>query len=637
MNVIYWRSFRIFAKNLHLITQNYMCGIVGYIGNRNAYPVLIKGLKRLEYRGYDSAGVALLDSDNELHIYKTKGKVADLENYAADKNISGTVGIAHTRWATHGEPNTTNAHPHISASGNLAIIHNGIIENYAVLKQSLQEKGVEFKSNTDTEVLIQLIDYIKKQRNVDLLTAVRSALRIVIGAYAIAVIDKENPDQIIAARKSSPLVVGIGKDEFFLGSDASPIIEYTDKVIYLDDKDIVVINRNKELEIVDFNNEKIEHEVVTVDLNLAQIEKGGFPHFMLKEIFEQPTCLKDCMRGRVNVEANNVTLSAIIDHRKHLINPRRIIILACGTSWHAGLIGKQLIEAYCQIPVEVEYASEFRYSNPVINNQDIVIAISQSGETADTLAAVELAKEKGAFIYGICNAIGSSIPRATHTGSYIHVGPEIGVASTKAFTGQVTVLTMLALALGKERGTISNDEYVSLIQELNGIPDKMQELLKQGDMIKDISRIFTYARNFLYLGRGYNYPVALEGALKLKEISYIHAEGYPAAEMKHGPIALIDEEMPVVVIATKNALYEKVVSNIQEIKARKARVIAIVSEGDETVRNMADAVIELPKTKECLEPLLASIPLQMLAYYIAVCKGKDVDQPRNLAKSVTVE
>ena len=614
-----------------------MCGIVGYIGKRQAYPVLIKGLKRLEYRGYDSAGVALLTNTNELKIYKTKGKVSDLENFVSDKDASGTIGIAHTRWATHGEPNSTNAHPHISSSGNLAIIHNGIIENYALLKNALIRKGVEFKSSTDTEVLIQLIEYIKRKRGIDLLTAVRSALRIVVGAYAIAILDKENPDQIIAARKSSPLVVGIGEDEFFLGSDASPIIEYTNKVIYLDDKDIVVLNRNKEPEIVDFYNEKIDHEVHTVELNLAQIEKGGFPHFMLKEIFEQPDCLKDCMRGRVSVDANNVVLSAIIDHRKHLINPRRIIIVACGTSWHAGLIGKQLIETYCQIPVEVEYASEFRYSNPVINNQDVLIAISQSGETADTLAAVELAKKKGAFIFGICNAIGSSIPRATHTGSYIHVGPEIGVASTKAFTGQVTVLTMLALALGKERGTIDNDTYINLIKELNDVPDKMNFILNQGDKIRDISRIFTYAHNFLYLGRGFNYPVALEGALKLKEISYIHAEGYPAAEMKHGPIALIDEEMPVVVIATQNALYEKVVSNIQEIKARKARVIAIVNEGDETVKNMADAFIELPKTAECLEPLLASIPLQMLAYFIAVCKGKDVDQPRNLAKSVTVE
>lgn len=615
-----------------------MCGIVGYIGKKDAYPILIKGLKRLEYRGYDSAGVAMLNDTNELHVYKTKGKVADLENYANDKDISGTVGIAHTRWATHGEPNSTNAHPHIGASGNIALIHNGIIENYAVLKQSLIEKGIEFKSNTDTEVLVQLIDYIKTNKDVDLLSAVRTALRMVIGAYAIAIIDKNNPDQIIAARKSSPLVVGIGEGEFFLGSDASPIIEYTDKVIYLDDKDIAVINRKEnEVKIVDFYNEKVEHDVVTVELNLAQIEKGGFPHFMLKEIFEQPNCLRDCMRGRINDEATRVTLSAIIDHLKHLVSPRRIIIIACGTSWHAGLIGKQLLEEFCQIPVQVEYASEFRYSNPVINNQDVVIAISQSGETADTLAAIELAKEKGAFIYGICNAIGSSIPRATNTGSYIHVGPEIGVASTKAFTGQVTVLTMLAVALAKERGTISYDRYEKIIGELNSIPDKINIILKQADKIKDISRIFTYAHNFLYLGRGYNYPVALEGALKLKEISYIHAEGYPAAEMKHGPIALIDEEMPVVVIATNNELHDKVLSNIQEIKARKARVIAIVSEGDESIKKMADASIEMPQTEECLEPLLSSIPLQMLAYYVAIAKGKDVDQPRNLAKSVTVE
>ena len=614
-----------------------MCGIVGYIGKREAYPVLIKGLKRLEYRGYDSAGVALLNDKNNLRVYKTKGKVADLEQYAADKDTSGCIGIAHTRWATHGEPNSNNAHPHMSFSGDLAIIHNGIIENYAFLKKLLQQKGIKFNSNTDTEVLVQLIDYIRTKKKTDLLTAVRIALRAVIGAYAIAILDKNNPDQIIAARKSSPLVIGIGQDEFFLGSDASPIIEYTDKVIYLDDKDIAVITRGKPLDIVDINNEKTDHEVKTVDINISQIEKGGFPHFMLKEIFEQPDCLKDCMRGRINVEADNIVLSAIIDNRKHLINPRRIIIVACGTSWHAGLIGKLLIEDFCQIPVEVEYASEFRYSNPVINSQDVVIAISQSGETADTLAAIELAKKKGAFIYGICNAIGSSIPRATHTGSYIHVGPEIGVASTKAFTGQVTVLAMLALALGKERGTIDNMKYVKVINALSEIPAKMEHLLEQSDNIKDISRIFTYAHNFLYLGRGYNYPVALEGALKLKEISYIHAEGYPAAEMKHGPIALIDEEMPVVVVATKNILYDKVLSNIQEIKARHARVIAIVSEGDDTVRNLADAVIELPQTEECLEPLLASLPLQMLAYYIAVAKGKDVDQPRNLAKSVTVE
>ena len=615
-----------------------MCGIVGYLGKRKAYPVLIKGLKRLEYRGYDSAGVALITDKNELQVYKTKGKVSDLETYVEDKDISGTIGIAHTRWATHGEPNSTNAHPHISNSGNLAIIHNGIIENYIVLKEALQRHGVEFKSSTDTEVLVQLIDYIQQHLNVDLLTAVRLSLRQVIGAYAIAILDRNEPNQLIAARKSSPLVVGVGDEEFFLGSDASPIIEYTDKVVYLDDNDIAVIRRGEnEPEFINFNNEKIDHEIKTVDLDLGQIEKGGYPHFMLKEIFEQPNCLRDCMRGRVNVDVNNVVLSAVIDYRKQLINARRIIIVACGTSWHASLIGKQLIEGICQIPVEVEYASEFRYSNPVINSQDVVIAISQSGETADTLAAVELAKERGAFIFGICNAIGSSIPRATNTGCYIHVGPEIGVASTKAFTGQVTVLTMLALALGKARGTINNDDYVELVRELDAIPDKMQKVLEQNDHIREISRVFTYAHNFLYLGRGYNYPVALEGALKLKEISYIHAEGYPAAEMKHGPIALIDEEMPVVVVATQNPLYDKLMSNIQEIKARRGRVIAIVSEGDEKVKALADEYVELPHTIECLEPLLSTIPLQLLAYHIAVCKGKDVDQPRNLAKSVTVE
>ncbi|MCH5176885.1 MAG: glutamine--fructose-6-phosphate transaminase (isomerizing) [Prevotellaceae bacterium] len=615
-----------------------MCGIVGYLGKRDAYPVLIKGLKRLEYRGYDSAGVALITDQKELRVYKTKGKVSDLEAYAQDKDTSGCAGIAHTRWATHGEPNSTNAHPHISASGNLAIIHNGIIENYAVLKEGLQRNGVTFQSSTDTEVLVQLIDYIQQKRNVDLLTAVRMALRQVIGAYAIAILDKNDPNKIIAARKSSPLVVGVGEDEFFIGSDASPLIEYTDKVVYLDDNDIAIIHRGEpEAEFVNFNNEKIDHEIQTVDLNLGQIEKGGYPHFMLKEIFEQPDCLQDCMRGRINVDANNVVLSAVIDYRKELINARRIIIVACGTSWHASLIGKQLLENICQIPVEVEYASEFRYSNPVIDSSDVVIAISQSGETADTLAAIELAKQRGAFIFGICNAIGSSIPRATHTGCYIHVGPEIGVASTKAFTGQVTVLTMLALALGKARGTIKNDDYVALVKELNDIPEKMKKVLEQNDRVRDISRVFTYAHNFLYLGRGYNYPVALEGALKLKEISYIHAEGYPAAEMKHGPIALIDEEMPVVIVATQNPLYDKLMSNIQEIKARKGRVIAIVSEGDEKVKALADEYVELPHTIECLEPLLSTIPLQLLAYHIAVCKGKDVDQPRNLAKSVTVE
>ena len=614
-----------------------MCGIVGYLGTRSAYPVLIKGLKRLEYRGYDSAGVALITSKGDLQVYKTKGKVADLEAYAADKDVTGCVGIAHTRWATHGEPNSTNAHPHYSESNNLALIHNGIIENYITLKSQLESNGVKFRSTTDTEVLVQLIEYIQKSKEVDLLTAVRLSLQRVIGAYAIAILDKSNPGQIIAARKSSPLVVGIGDGEFFLGSDASPIIEYTDKVIYLNDGDIAVIRKDKELEIVDFNNIPLEHEIKTVDLKLGQIEKGGFPHFMLKEIFEQPECLKDCMRGRINTEFKKVKLSAIIDHKDQLLSARRFIIVACGTSWHAGLIGKQLIESICGIPVEVEYASEFRYSNPVITSEDVVIAISQSGETADTLAAIQLAKQKGAFIYGVCNAVGSSIARATDTGSYIHVGPEIGVASTKAFTGQVTVLTMLALALAKEKGVIDSEKYKELVNELNQIPDKMEEVLKANDHIRDISRVFTYARNFLYLGRGFNYPVALDGALKLKEISYIHAEGYPAAEMKHGPIALIDEEMPVVVIATQNVLYDKLMSNIQEIKARKGRVIAIVTEGDTSVKALADEYIELPRTLECLEPLLATIPLQILAYHIAICKGKDVDQPRNLAKSVTVE
>ncbi len=615
-----------------------MCGIVGYIGKRDAYPVLIKGLKRLEYRGYDSAGVALISNSGELHVYKAKGKVSDLEQFVADKDVSGNIGIAHTRWATHGEPNSTNAHPHISSSGNLSIIHNGIIENYSTIKRQLQDKGVEFKSETDTEVLVQLIEYVQSSQQVDLLTAVRLALREVIGAYAFALLDKNNPDQIIAARQSSPLVIGVGKDEFFLGSDASPIIEYTDRVVYLDNQDIAVITRGKEeVEFCNFNNERLEHEVQTVELNLGQIEKGGFPHFMLKEIFEQPRCLQDSMRGRVNIDVNHVVLSAVIDYRRQLINARRFIIVACGTSWHAGLIGKQLIECLCQIPVEVEYASEFRYSNPVIDSRDVVIAISQSGETADTLAAIELAKSRGAFIYGMCNAVGSSIARATHTGSYLHVGPEIGVASTKAFTGQVTVLTMLALAIGKARGTINNADYEKVVSELSKIPEKQTKLLECNDHVRDIARIFTYARNFIYLGRGYNYPVALEGALKLKEISYIHAEGYPAAEMKHGPIALIDDEMPVVVVATQNVLYDKVMSNIQELKARHARVIAIVTEGDTRVKDLADEYVEVPQTIECLEPLLSTIPLQLLAYHIAVCKRKDVDQPRNLAKSVTVE
>ena len=615
-----------------------MCGIVGYIGTkRQAYPILIKGLKRLEYRGYDSAGIALINSDNSLNVYKSKGKVSDLETFCAEKKTEGTVGIAHTRWATHGEPSSTNAHPHYSQSKNLAIIHNGIIENYAEIKKNLQDKGVKFLSDTDTEVLVQLVEYIQAKKNLDLLAAVQVALHQVIGAYAIAILDKRNPDTIIAARKQSPLVVGIGDGEFFLGSDATPIIEYTDKVVYLDDGNIAVMKLGEELKVVNILNKKLSPEVKTVDLNLGQIEKGGYPHFMLKEIFEQPDCLRNCMRGRINVEHDKVVLSALIDYRENLVNANRIIIVACGTSWHAGLIGKQMIETFCRIPVDVEYASEFRYRNPVVSKDDVVIALSQSGETADTLAAVELAKEKGAFIYGICNAIGSSIPRATDTGTYIHVGPEIGVASTKAFTGQVTVLTMFGLALAEAKGTVEQEEYLRVVKELALMPDKISEVLKMNDIVADLARTFTYAHNFIYLGRGFSYPVALEGALKLKEISYIHAEGYPAAEMKHGPIALIDSDMPVVVIATHNAMYEKVRSNIQEIKARQGRVIALVSKGDRTISKIADSVIELPDTLECLAPLLATIPLQLLAYHIAVCKGKDVDQPRNLAKSVTVE
>ena len=614
-----------------------MCGIVGYIGPREAYPILIKGLKRLEYRGYDSAGVALVGSQGQPNVFKTKGKVSDLEAFCADKDITGNVGIAHTRWATHGEPSSKNAHPHYSQSKSLAIIHNGIIENYAEIKRNLQDKGIEFRSDTDTEVLVQLIEYVKTENNLDLLTAVQVALRQVIGAYAIAVIDRDEPGEIVAARKQSPLVVGIGEEEFFLGSDASPIIEYTDKMVYLEDGNIAVLSPGHELKVVSIMGKQQKLEIKHVDLNLGQIEKGGYPHFMLKEIFEQPECLNNCMRGRINVDADHVTLSALIDYRRQLLHAKRIVIVACGTSWHAGLIGKQLIESFCRIPVEVEYASEFRYRNPVVTKDDVVIAISQSGETADTLAAVQLAKERGAFIYGICNAIGSSIPRATDTGTYIHVGPEIGVASTKAFTGQVTVLTMFALALAEAKGTMPRDQYLAVARELSHVPEMIEQVLKSNDLVADLARTFTYARNFLYLGRGYSYPVALEGALKLKEISYIHAEGYPAAEMKHGPIALIDSDMPVVAIATHNAMYEKVLSNIQEIKARQGRVIALVTKGDETISKIADRVIELPDCMECLEPLVATIPLQLLAYHIAVCKGKDVDQPRNLAKSVTVE
>lgn len=614
-----------------------MCGIVGYIGKRNAYPILTEGLKRLEYRGYDSAGIALESENHQINVYKSVGKVADLERTAEGQDLSGCIGIAHTRWATHGEPSTANAHPHCSSSGNLALVHNGIIENYAVLKEKLLTKGYTFKSSTDTEVLVQLIDYIQKEGNLDLLTAVQLALREVIGAYAIAVMDCNHPGEIIAARKSSPLVVGIGEGEYFLASDTTPMVSYINKVVYLDDEEIAVLHSGEPLKIVNLNNVECPHEVQTIAMNLGQLEKGGYPHFMLKEIFDQPGCISDCMRGRINPKTCEVTLSAVNTYRQQLCEAKRFIIVACGTSWHAGLIGKQLIESFCRVPVEVEYASEFRYRNPVINKDDVVIAISQSGETADTLAAIELAKQRGAFIYGICNVVGSSIARATDTGSYIHVGPEIGVASTKAFTGQVTVLTLLALALAKEKGTISTEEYHGTVASLQKIPEKMTQVLGTASFIADLSKMFTYARNFIYLGRGYSYPVALEGALKLKEISYIHAEGYPAAEMKHGPIALIDAEMPVVVIATQSALYEKVISNIQEIKARKGRVVALVTQGDEVIRQLADYSIELPPVTECLDALITSIPLQLLAYHIAVCRGMDVDQPRNLAKSVTVE
>ena len=587
---------------------------------------MIKGLKRLEYRGYDSAGVALISNSGDLNVYKAKGKVSDLERSTEAKDVSGHIGIAHTRWATHGEPCAENAHPHYSASGNLALIHNGIIENYATLKERLQQRGVKFRSQTDSEVLVQLIEYIQVSNDLDLLGAVQVALHEVIGAYAIAILDKRHPEQII------------GRDnEFYLASDATPIVEYTDKVVYLEDGDIAVIRPGDELKVVDMDNTRMHPTVKTVDINLGQLEKGGYPYFMLKEIFEQPDCLLDCMRGRINIDADNVTLSAVIDHKDKLLSASRFIIVACGTSWHAGLIGQQLIENYCRIPVYVEYASEFRYRNPVILPTDVVIAISQSGETADTLAAIELARKQGAFVFGICNSVGASIPRATHTGAYIHVGPEIGVASTKAFTGQVTVLAMLTLALAKARGTISQDEYVKMVRELVAIPEKMKEALQANEQIAQMAKIFTYAHNCLYLGRGYCYPVALEGALKLKEISYIHAEGYPAAEMKHGPIALIDSEMPVFVIATRNGMYEKLISNIQEVKARQGRVIALVTKGDTKIRELADEVIELPETMECFDPLVVSVPLQLLAYHIAVCKGKDVDQPRNLAKSVTVE
>ncbi|MBR2261637.1 MAG: glutamine--fructose-6-phosphate transaminase (isomerizing) [Paludibacteraceae bacterium] len=622
-----------------------MCGIVGYIGTRQAYPILMDGLHRLEYRGYDSAGCALLSDNNELNIYKAKGKVADLELLADKQDNSGTLGIAHTRWATHGVPNEANAHPHASQSGNLTLVHNGIIENYVVLRTQLEAKGFTFKSETDTEVLVQLIEYTMNVTGADLPTSVRQALSKVIGAYAICVIDRRHPEQLVAARKSSPLVVGVVPDhtEFFIASDASPIAQYTKTMVYLNDEEMAVCQCGHQLSVTKLTGEEADMEVKEVNLDLSMLDKGGFPHFMLKEIFDQPAVLRDCMRGRVinnpysDGDQLSVVLSAVTDHRKELLKTRRIIIVSCGTSWHAGLIGKQLIERFCRIPVEVAYASEFRYNDPVIESDDVVIAISQSGETADTLAAIEQAKNHGAFVFGIVNAVGSSIARNTDTGVYIHVGPEIGVASTKAFTGQVTVLTMLSLALGMAKGVISQKDYDETLEELIHIPEKIERILKQNDKIKQMSARFTYAHNFLYLGRGYNYPVALEGALKLKEISYIHAEGYPAAEMKHGPIALVDSEMPVIFIATHHVLYQKIVSNIQEVISRHGHIIAVVTEGDEEVAKMVDEVIEIPSTLECLDPVLTVIPLQLLSYHVAVAKGLDVDQPRNLAKSVTVE
>lgn len=615
-----------------------MCGIVAYIGKKEAYPILIKGLKRLEYRGYDSAGVALLNDDN-IRMYKRQGKVSNLEEFTEGKDVTGYAGIGHTRWATHGPPNDVNAHPHMTTSGHIALIHNGIIENYNSLKEELKSRGYEFKSQTDTEVLVHLIDDIQKQEQVELAEAVRLALLSVIGAYAIVVLSQDNPTQLIAARKSSPLVVGIGKDnEFFLASDATPIIEYTNQVVYLEDEEIAIVDLNDGLKIVNIgrNQEKTPY-VQALELQLEALEKGGYEHFMLKEIHEQPRSIRDCFRGRLNATEGWVSLGGVKDYEQKMIQAQRIVMVACGTSWHACLVGEYLFEDLARINVEVEYASEFRYRNPIIGENDIVIAVSQSGETADTLAALELAKSKGATILGICNVVGSSISRVTDAGSYTHAGPEIGVASTKAFTAQVTVLTLMALSLAHKKGTISETKFRTMLSELEAIPEKVKRVLERNADIEAIAAIYKDATNALYLGRGSSFPVALEGALKLKEISYIHAEGYPAAEMKHGPIALIDEEMPVFVIATKGTSYEKVVSNIQEVKARKGKIIAIVTEGDVDVKAMADHVIEIPDTDEHLVPLLATIPLQLLSYHVAVMRGCNVDQPRNLAKSVTVE
>lgn len=612
-----------------------MCGIVGYIGTKQAFPILIKGLKRLEYRGYDSAGVALLNG--ELNVYRKAGKVSDLEQVTNDKNVDATIGIGHTRWATHGEPNDANAHPHLSQSKNLAIIHNGIIENYASIKEELEKRGYTFHSDTDTEVLINLIEEVQKEDKLELEDAVRIALNEVVGAYAIAVINKANPDKLIVARKGSPLVIGIGDKEFFIASDATPIIEYTKNVIYLDDQEYAVVERNGDYKIKTLGNVETSPAIQKLEMSLEMIEKGGFEHFMLKEIYEQPKVIADALRGRMNATQGWIKLGGISEYATRIEKAERFIITACGTSWHSALIGEYLIEDLARVPVEVEYASEFRYRNPIINENDVVIAISQSGETADTLAALELAKERQALIYGICNVIGSSIARVSHAGSYTHAGPEIGVASTKAFSTQITILTLIALQLAQQKGTISASKLREILYELEHMPKKIEEVLKLDDQIREIAEIYKGARNFLYLGRGYNFPVALEGALKLKEISYIHAEGYPAAEMKHGPIALIDEEMPVVFMATNQSAYEKIISNVQEVKARKGKVIAIVHKGDKELSRLADHVIEVPETEEVLSPLISSIPLQLLAYHIAIFRGCNVDQPRNLAKSVTVE
>ena len=611
-----------------------MCGIVAYIGPKEAYPIILKGLKRLEYRGYDSAGIALLS--DELKVYKKKGMVSNLEESLIGKDLHANIGIGHTRWATHGEPSDRNAHPHRSASGKLAMIHNGIIENYGQLKQELEKKGYAFSSDTDTEVLLNFIDDIRENNHCSLEEAIRIALRRVVGAYVIVLIDKESPDTLIAARKGSPLVIGIGKGEHFLASDASPIIEYTKEVVYVNDYELAII-RPDELILKNLGNEKLTPYIQKLDMELAAIEKGGYEHFMLKEIFEQPHTIYDCLRGRLDLVSGKIQMSGVEQHITQLKNANRIIIVACGTSWHAGLVAEYIFEELCRVPVEVEYASEFRYRNPVIHKGDVIIAISQSGETADTLVAIEKAKEQGALIFGVLNVVGSSIARISHAGAYTHAGPEIGVASTKAFTAQLAVLTMIALKLAKEKGTIDEKRYHHLLTELHDIPEKVQVILEQADQIKKIAEKYADARDFLYLGRGYNFPVALEGALKLKEISYIHAEGYPAAEMKHGPIALVDDTLPVVFVATKDAYHEKIISNMQEIKARKGKVLAVISEGDDTIPKMADDYMVVPACDEVVAPMLNVIPLQLLAYYIGVSKGFNVDKPRNLAKSVTVE